>query len=667
MEYWEFLIQQENDRTWQSLKTPEVELPQGRYRLVARCNRPDTDIDIRIIHHSLHENPPKRRLQKRSRRTNAEGLMVIIPFTDLKPGIWEFRCLPDFLDDIMGDSWKHTLQLKILPPEDMSQAGEQGSSGAKEQRTIGDLTITHNQLQIPANRAKSAVADSSPLRLTLKQETYIARAGQSINLVGFVELPAKFNNQQDSVTPALLTGEMRIRLRDPQSGKILAERQQTLSAQEIPFSFACNIHIPSQSKSHLLLGEITIYSIPETTDDTPLVLATRPFSITADLNELLSAIADNFNETEVLEIPSDKSKSATLDLASYNQATTPQTLNYQFFQPSSGQILPPLLYQPDPTKAANKKIELPIFGKPTTPEETVKEKKVTEKSPDTNPELSATEESEIASEETSLAEETINSEIVTETEESSQTVSPTEDLEAETESSGVDTAFQSLKLEERFWSRLNAIATDEELSAELSNDPILSNKERAEAETETEAETEAETNNITHLSEIYYGPDGELTAMEVVVDDEIPEPLPVKQETTPTTTSETSATETDDEPIPTPELNVPEGELIAGQQIRIRVKVPIRQPRLGVKFWVVDLQTRSLVENPRWLSDFYLDAWGNMETTFQMTVPFGCLEIRLEAIAANIQNKRESRKAQVDRQIIPPDLPKIAPDEIDTL
>ncbi|MFB2838177.1 hypothetical protein [Floridanema evergladense] len=638
MEYWEFLIQKENDRSWQSLKSPEVELPEGRYRLVVRSNRTETDIDIRIIHHSIYENPPKRRLQKRSRRINSEGLMVLIPFTDFTAGIWEFRCLPDLFEDLMGEPWQQTLRIKVLPPNPHPESATQDTTGEGEQGRIGDLTISH-QSKIPASSIKSTSPDPYPLRLTLKQETYVARAGQSINLAGYVELPNAIANQEIEEELAL-TGEMRIQLRDPQSGQVLAERQQQLITQEIPFNFACSIHIPAQSKTHLLLGEVNIYDAPETANDSPLVLATRSFSITSDLNDLLSAIADNFQETEVLEISS-QSKSAALDLATYNQATTPQNLTVPIFQPGGKQILPPQLYQPDLLRNPIKKVELPSFGNFGNPEPPPELATTLTETTETETELI-----------TSSTEENITSETETETAEiSDQITADAESNVAETVPATIDTAFQSLKLEERFWSRLNAIAADAELSTELSKEPIFEEIEEVETKSEPPAA-------------IYTGPDAELAAMEFVVEE--PEPLPAKPENSLSSLGESSGDETEVKVLPIPELDVPAGELTAGQQIRVRVKVPMRQPRLGVKFWVVDLQTRSLVEGPRWLGDFYIDAWGNLETCFQMTVPFGCLEIRFEAISSDIATKQESHKAQVNRSVVPPDIPQIS-DELNSL
>ncbi|MEW5856629.1 MAG: hypothetical protein AB1861_04530, partial [Cyanobacteriota bacterium] len=102
MEYWQFLIQQEGDCSWLSLETPSVEIQEGRYRVVAHSSRPNTEVEIRITYDSTEEVPPKRRFQKRSRRTNAEGLMVVIPFTYLKSGRWELRCSGDIMSDFLG-------------------------------------------------------------------------------------------------------------------------------------------------------------------------------------------------------------------------------------------------------------------------------------------------------------------------------------------------------------------------------------------------------------------------------------------------------------------------------------------------------------------------------------------------------------------------------------
>ncbi len=113
MEYWEFLIQKEGDRTWKPVKSPRIEIEPGRYRVVAHSNLKNAEVEISVIHQSVEEVPPRRRYQKRSRRTSPEGLMVVIPFTQLKSGIWELRCCGDIMSEFLGDSWQESIQLQV--------------------------------------------------------------------------------------------------------------------------------------------------------------------------------------------------------------------------------------------------------------------------------------------------------------------------------------------------------------------------------------------------------------------------------------------------------------------------------------------------------------------------------------------------------------------------
>ncbi|BAZ42918.1 hypothetical protein NIES4101_88880 [Calothrix sp. NIES-4101] len=115
MEQWQFLIQKQGDRNWQSLESPYVEIIEGRYRVVARSSRANTDVEVRVTHISPWEIPPRRRIHKRLRRTNNEGLMAVIPFTYFAPGVWEVRCSGDLMSDVLGTSWQHTLKLQVLP------------------------------------------------------------------------------------------------------------------------------------------------------------------------------------------------------------------------------------------------------------------------------------------------------------------------------------------------------------------------------------------------------------------------------------------------------------------------------------------------------------------------------------------------------------------------
>lgn len=679
MEYWEFLIQKEGVSTWQPLTSPDVELEEDRYRLVVRCSRTDTEVDVRIIHESTDEDPPKRRMQKRSRRTNLEGLMVLVPFTHFKPGIWEFRCRPDFLEDLMGDSWQHSVRLQVLPkaaladavtdaapPEESDNPGvslaELGETEPAESEVPASSTpvpspeppqppkLEEVNPSTPVFAAKPAKEIPQALVLSLSQEIYFAHQGQPVTLSGQVELP-EIVEAEISDAETVFAGELRICLRDPQNGNILADRQQPLPAQVLPFSFSCSVQIPANSQTRLFLGEISIYNAAESPVDSPLLLATKSFSITADLNELLSAIADNFTETEVLDLASAKSAQ---DSTAIETEEIPKTVEFKPLQPSPGSILPPLLYQPDLINKPPKSLDLPDFRNRSAPS-AIPDRDSQTTTPQTD--LTAAEPEVVeSSEETpvSLTEENITAEA---TQAPGETEPEVENAAENVPPSPTETAFQSLKLDERFWSRLNAIATDAELSSELHIEDIL--------------ETDRTQGKLAPGSRESLN---DLTAYEFVVEDDQPlEALPIK----PTRSLKRNASQSPeqvppepspppkDEPLPIPKLKVPSGELIGGQPVRIRIEMPMRQPRLGVKLWVVEVQTRSVIESPRWIGDFVPDPWGNLEATVQISVPLGCLEIRIEALATELLSGRESHKTSVDRIVIPPNLPTYSSDELD--
>ncbi|WP_375513578.1 hypothetical protein, partial [uncultured Nostoc sp.] len=118
------------------------------------------------------------------------------------------------------------------------------------------------------------------------------------------------------------------------------------------------------------------------------------------------------------------------------------------------------------------------------------------------------------------------------------------------------------------------------------------------------------------------------------------------------------------EPLPIPELHVPDGELIAGKFIIVRVVLPEVPPQVVVKLWLEDYQTRWLIEGPHLLTNLLPNALGGLEVMTQLNIPFGCLEIRLEAIALDPTTQQESHKVTIVRTVIPPDLPNLQLDEL---
>jgi hypothetical protein len=95
------------------------------------------------------------------------------------------------------------------------------------------------------------------------------------------------------------------------------------------------------------------------------------------------------------------------------------------------------------------------------------------------------------------------------------------------------------------------------------------------------------------------------------------------------------------------------------------VVVPEIRPQTAVKLWLEDCQTRWLLEGPHILTDLLPNPFGEgMEAIAEINIPFGCLELRIEAIAIDIVTQQESHKASIQRTVIPPDLPSLQMDEL---
>jgi hypothetical protein len=82
-------------------------------------------------------------------------------------------------------------------------------------------------------------------------------------------------------------------------------------------------------------------------------------------------------------------------------------------------------------------------------------------------------------------------------------------------------------------------------------------------------------------------------------------------------------------------------------------------PRIYVKIWVYDRQSRTIVDGPRWLTEFSPNGFNQIETTVNLEIAYGSLEVQFEAIAVEMQTQRESHKVIVERSVIPPAAPTL--------
>lgn len=745
MEFWEFLLQQEGDRSWLPLESANVEILEGRYRIVARSSRPNTILEIKVTQPDPDEMPSSRRIQKRSGKTNPQGLVVIMPFTRLQPGDWELRCTGDLMDDMLGNGWSQTVHLQVLPIEldfgwqddDFTEATVTGAESVTraegtafylEPDSTLDIDTPSNSpsevlvppIELPVERPVAAIASSeilvenppvlaqvpeaaaieefqttelqpteteftetqsteaiaviSPaeiqtLCLVLPQETWVAQRNQSLTLTGTI---APLEESAGLSPPQL--GQLRIRLFDPQNSKLLFDHYYSVQEDRtLPIPFACELSLPTNSPIYLMLGELALYGIAES-GKLPPVLATQSFNVTTELHELLETIANNFPNPDLALPPQatvpKEAQLAKVDLSFFNIPPVTQTVLK--FQSSDQNFLPPQLHpklhpklhsQQQPTHLAKtQRLDLPSFSTngtessdrpPTNPEETAQTQEIivldtaviaeivanisnpakveAANSADhaivkAAPEAPSAQETAIAPAAEQAPIERVD-ELIGDWDEDWEIAADGTLYGRQTQrkepASAEERAFQSLNLQNRFLNRLQTLATDPEISDWL-REPTPPNP----------------ANSINQ---------------EIVVDDD----KPALAKTNPVFSFSQAS-----EPVPIPQVEVPAGELIAGQPINITVRLPKSAARIYAKLWVRDRQLRILIENPRWLIDFKPDGFGALKAQTVVTLPLGCMEVQFEAIAIEMTSQSESQRTIVCCSVISPELSVLSLEEL---
>jgi len=482
----------------------------------------------------------------------------------------------------------------------------------------------------------------------------------------------------------------------------------------LPYVFDCTLEIPLSCKTRLLLGEVAFYrstaptgSPDAATLSTADAAAIQSFTLTADVDELLDAIAADLSEEQLLDLPlptapeseaepepepeevdetvdAPESDRAYLNLSFLNLGEPSQGRQSFHIQPSTGSPLPPQIYQstqaefartpalpviqgfyPAPPEPLPEEIDAP------EPEAAPSEAIVADLSPDAAPDFL-----DLDAELGDLGLADPEAELSTTVEFPEDELSEADAVTPEASDVTVEaeTPARALNFQERFWTRLSALASDTNLSewlreddADSSNGADASDLDQPTPTTDATATHDVATGfedaAAPQSSEIVVHPTARLpedqwVAQEIVVEDEPVVAAP--KSTTAEPEAPNPALLDPDAAVPNPQLEVPAGELVSGKPVTVRVRMPDLPCRIYVKFWVNDRQTRSLLDGPRWLVDFTPTGLGDLEATTQLTVPFGSLEIQFEAIAIEMATQRESHKVVAARMVVPPDTPTLS-------
>lgn len=780
MSQWEFLLQQEGKEDWQPLG---AQVTTGKYRLLCRSPWQDQEVPITITYTA---DTGKQRQQRRSPRLNSQGLMVIMPFTSLPPGIWQWQVFhpEDTTTPVTTVCLQVTAPVSaITPPVSKSATTEISPELAAPQQLETPLPQTQKPVQKPISTSVTETGISQPLSnpeknldknpdkpatipphrplisidalreqslaeidsvlqeaidgvwdlvqtpasneffspdfsskedyilldydplddevaylseinpdleigagnyqgnylenypvipqlipqsipqsigdfalnnqtanapvisFRLDRDHFMAQQGEYLTITGRVEiaLGALLSGEElpAELRDTFLQGSVHYQLRDPDSSSILINTDYPLQVKVPLGEFSHTLKIPFKTNSHLLLGEATLYGKEQQ------VLGSKSFIVSANLDRLLQTVQDT-PEDLPLPVPSPSKRQ--------NQPVLP-------YQPKLDVDLKARNAFPKPlnssynAKSRIKSLHLPDFsGKTSANLESDPNPLAT---PEQNPNQAADRSSALDN----LAATTANfgqgSKLINpQNDEAIESSTTPESLETpETiESLTIPTTPESLETPEaglsegNFLSRLNTLAIDKHMTEILHTELLLDQAAPGASDRQL----------------LPPASDADWRVLEVVVDDEPPEPEPEprfdasgfpypQKLATPALTQDQTP-----RPVPTPEIIAPAGELLIGESVTVTVKLPAQQFSLYAKFWVKDCQTTAIIDGPRLLLDFSPNGQGELETLTRLTVPPGCCRVRLEAIAIDPLQERESRKVSIDRVVVPPDTPDLS-------
>jgi hypothetical protein len=355
MEYWEFLIQREGDRGWRTIETGNLQLMEGKYRIVANSDLINTQIQTRVTHQTA-DPVPQRRSQSRNQTTNPRGLLAILPFTNLPAGIWQFVCSGTSANKV---SWQRILKLRVLPsnpkpsPVNVIQQQVERRDRAASFVTTGDESRSKQQ-SFSANRSSVLPTDEDrfdlpiptapivPISMVGEQENYAdgldrlleqlereslkpqplqpatrQRVMGAIQLHQIFDSPSQLINLNRSIFAGIIPGNrltidgscnlqrlngklikaakierLSICLRHPQTSELIVSIEQSLPQHLNTFTFSGDLELPTTAQITFLIGEVSLY------DKHNIQLGSHGFTVTLSIDPSQDDQLSFFQRTE---------------------------------------------------------------------------------------------------------------------------------------------------------------------------------------------------------------------------------------------------------------------------------------------------------------------------------------------------------------------------------
>lgn len=395
MKYWEFLIQKEGDETWLPLETQQVEILEGRYRVVAHTDRKDVPVEIRVSQLITEEMPPRRRVRKRTGTISDAGLVVVMPFVHLKPGQWDLKCSgADAIGDVIDAQWEYSVELQVFAhtdedwsaewpvPEDDGSVATSLVENETAVDSLASLPLAQAQAELQENQQRQGTADDADAQPTdavysiyLKQQAFLARRNQPMTIMGQVQNRAGIP-QGDTVS------QLWLRLQNPKTAQVIMEAHRPLSLERLPADFKVKIQLPANVKTRVVLGEVSLRTASVDADESATngstkLLSSTAFTITAGIAQLLDELASRESgqfEEEVSELADSQAHAlyqtgVSVDRQqSYREPDLVSPIldpTHKSVVPAVGVVLPPRLEREDGLEShsyAPGQPELPAFA-----------------------------------------------------------------------------------------------------------------------------------------------------------------------------------------------------------------------------------------------------------------------------------------------------------------
>ncbi len=335
MTSWEFLIQREGDRGWRTIKTGNLQMTEGRYRIAATSQLLAPQMQTRITHQPLGATASHQRTRTEIHKIDPSGLAIVMPLTQIQSGIWQFVCsgmtlnhtpwhqilklrvlprpqspipalvdpaavaatpaMPQsssrraghevFTDRVATDAVSDDLPQPTAPLVSLSMTGEQEPWADGLDRLLAQIERDSLQTRSPSPVPSAppigiqiAAIDDRPSQLiSLNRSTFSGIIpGHRLTVSGACNLPLLNINLVQTVKIEKLA----ICLRHPQTAEIIVSIEHAIPPDLDKFGFSGQLELPTELKVSLLIGEVNLY------DRHHIQIASSGFTIALNLNPL---------------------------------------------------------------------------------------------------------------------------------------------------------------------------------------------------------------------------------------------------------------------------------------------------------------------------------------------------------------------------------------------